>query len=269
MNQLELEIIQVLSSLKNDYGVLELKAEFEAEGSRLDELSRLKDVMGHVGLPLILKVGGVEAVTDIFNCLVVGCKCIIAPMAETAFALSKFVEAVDQFVPQDNDTEFAWNMETITAYRNLDSMFDVTKNTRLKALTVGRVDLTGSMGKDRAAVESEEIFAICRDTFSRARQHGMTTGLGGAISVKSVDFIRRLNQEKLIDKFETRKVVFHPDAINNAESAIMMAIRFELLWLKSKRRYYGGIKAEDESRIEMLEKRLADAPRMAPLKKAG
>lgn len=34
MNTLEYEMIEVLKKLKNDYGVFELKAEYENEGSR-------------------------------------------------------------------------------------------------------------------------------------------------------------------------------------------------------------------------------------------
>ena len=35
MNTIEYEMAEVLKSLKNDYGVFEIKAEFEAEGSRM------------------------------------------------------------------------------------------------------------------------------------------------------------------------------------------------------------------------------------------
>ena len=59
-----------------------------------------------------------------------------------------------------------------------------------------------------------------------------------------------------IDKYETRKIVYDKDAISNIEDGILAGVEFELLWLKSKRRYYHRIKIEDEKRIEMLEKRL-------------
>lgn len=58
MNKVEYEMIEVLKKLKNDFGVIEIKAEFEAEGSRMEELIRLKDVIGRVELPLLLKTGG-------------------------------------------------------------------------------------------------------------------------------------------------------------------------------------------------------------------
>jgi len=44
MNVLEYEMVEVLKKLKDDYGVFEIKAEFEAEGSRMEEMMRLKDV---------------------------------------------------------------------------------------------------------------------------------------------------------------------------------------------------------------------------------
>ncbi|NOX26540.1 MAG: citrate lyase beta subunit, partial [Deltaproteobacteria bacterium] len=59
-----------------------------------------------------------------------------------------------------------------------------------------------------------------------------------------------------IDKYETRKVVFPASSEKYGEAGILKAVEFELMWLKSKRRYYSRIKAEDEKRIEMIESRL-------------
>lgn len=261
MNKLEHEMINVLKTLRNDFGVIEIKCEFEAEGSRMDELMRLKDVSGRAGLPLIIKIGGVEAVTDIYNSLALGAHAIIAPMAETPFALSKFANVVKTMVPEDNrkDAEWFFNMETITAYENFDRMLEIPNFDMINGVTVGRVDLTGSMGLDRKSVDSDQILTICQNTFRKARAKKLSTGLGGAISTDSLPFVRTLISENLIDKFETRKVVFSPESAKYGEKAILKGIEFELLWLQSKRRYYSTIKAEDESRIAMIEKRLGKA----------
>ena len=129
MNVLEYEMIDLLKRLKNEYGVFEIKAEYENEGSRQVELMRLKDVAEKVNLPIILKIGGVEAVTDIYNALSLGVRGIIAPMAETAYAASKFLDAIDTFIPEDNqkDIEFAINIETITAYNNIEEILSLDK----------------------------------------------------------------------------------------------------------------------------------------------
>ena len=259
MNSIEYQMIEVLRELKEKFGVFEIKAEFEAEGSRIEELMRLKDVTSRVDLPIILKIGGVEAVTDIYNAITIGVKGVIAPMAETAFAVSKFLNAIETFVADDNrdDIDFAINIETITAFSNLDSMLALENIGLLHGVTVGRVDFVGSMGGDRCIVDSDKIFDYCKTIFAKSKEKGLKTGLGGAISTGSIDFIKRLQADALVDKFETRKVVFKSDSIlNDPEKAILKAVEFELLWLKSKRRYYHRIKSEDEHRIEMLEKRL-------------
>lgn len=258
MNVLEREMIAILKELKEKYGVFEIKAEFEAEGSRMEELMRLKDVTFAVQLPIILKIGGVEAITDVYNGLAIGVKGLIAPMAETPYALSKFLNTIKNFVPKDNaeDIEFAFNLETITAYENFDKMLELPDLNLLTSVTVGRVDLTSSMNKGRDYVDSDEVFEICETVFKKAKAKHLKTGLGGAISTNSIYFIERLNEMGVLGKFETRKVVFPADSIKYGEKGTLKAIEFELLWLKSKRRYYSGIKAEDEARIAMLEKRL-------------
>ena len=258
MNSIEREMVEVLKRLKDDFGVIEIKAEYENEGSRQDELMRLKDVAGKVDLPIIIKIGGVEAITDIYNAITLGVSGIIAPMAETKFAVSKFVNAVDTFVSEDNreDIEFAFNVETITAYNNIDDILSIENINLLSGVTIGRVDFTASMEKDRGFADSDEMLEYCTKIFQKSRAKGLKCGLGGAISTNSAGFINSLVDQNLIDKYETRKIVYHKDAIKNISEGILAGVEFELLWLKSKQRYYHRIKSEDEKRIEMLEKRL-------------
>jgi len=258
MNILEYEMIELLKKLKNEYGLFQIKAEYENEGSRQVELMRLKDVVDQVDLPIILKIGGVEAVTDMYEALSLGARGIIAPMAETAFAVSKFLNAIDIFVPEDNqkDIEFAVNIETITAYNNLDEILALDKISLLSSITVGRVDFTASLGTDRSFVNSDEMLKYCREIFRKAKEKGLKTALGGAISIASAPLIRALVAENLLDKYETRKCVYGKSGVENISAGLAEGIKFELLWLKSKRRYYHRIRNEDEKRIAMLEERV-------------
>ena len=257
MNVLEREMIQILNGLK-DLGCVKIKAEFEAEGTRMEELMRLKDVTTSVNLPIVMKIGGAEAVMDIYNCLSVGVASIVAPMVETPYALIKYEKMIDNMVAKDNaeDIDFYFNMETITAYNNFKAMMETPLLDQIQGVTIGRVDLSGSMGCDRSAVDGPKFLEIARNTFSQARAKGLKTAIGGAISVKSENFLKTLRDEKLLDNFETRKVVFDVNAVDNGEQIFKKALEFELLWLKSKRRYHSRVKVEDEARIEMLEKRL-------------
>lgn len=260
MNVLEKEMIEILKVLKSEFGVSEIKAEFEAEGSRMEELMRLKDVASAVGLSIILKIGGVEAITDIYNGLAIGVKGIIAPMVETPFALQKFLNTIKNYIAEDNaqDIDFAFNLETITGYENCDKILSLLDLPCIAGVTVGRVDLTASLGYDRSMVDSDFIFEICKNIFTKVKAKKLRTTLGGAISKSSEDFIKRLTDLKTLDKFETRKVVFPAQAIRHSGQAIKKALEFELSWLKSKRRYYSRVKSEDENRILILEKRLQE-----------
>ncbi len=185
-------------------------------------------------------------------------KTLIAPMAETPYALTKFLELIKNMIAEDNakDIEFAFNLETITGFQNIDKMLMLPDLSLLTGVTVGRVDLTGSMGLSRDAINtSEEVYGICEAIMAKAKKVGLKTGLGGGISKETLPIIQKLDEAGLLDKFETRKVVFPATSYKYGDAAILKALEFELLWLKSKRRYYSRIKVEDENRIVMLEKR--------------
>ena len=259
MNIIECKMVDALKEMRDSYAVVGVKAEFEAEGTRTEELMRLKEICMAAKVGLTLKIGGCEAVRDMYDARAVGVRYLVAPMVETAFALRKYLRAIDvAFTPDEQEKiDFLINVETIQSVQNFGHMLNLPEIGRLGGIVVGRVDLTGSMNLDRKAAETEKVFEITRNLLRGAREHRLTTVVGGAISVDALPFLRRLNEERLIDRYETRKVCFScPEALTDqAATGITRAVAFELLWLQNKRSYYRAISEEDDRRIEMLEAR--------------
>ncbi len=258
MNGLELRMINALIDLRENYHVIGVKAEFEAEGTRLEEAMRLKEVVSKAGLDLTVKIGGCEALLDMYQARVIGVSHIVGPMVETPYALKKYLGAVKMAFPEEERSEvkFLINLETIDAYRNFDRMLELEEIHELDGIVLGRVDMTGSIGKTREYVNSPELLEIARTAFEKAKARNMECVIGGGVSKETVPFIKQL-PEGYVDRYETRKIVFKcPEALNNDyEKGILKAVGFELMWLKNKRDYYKMIFEEDMHRIQMLEAR--------------
>lgn len=258
MNQIENRMVDVLLDLKENHHVIGVKAEFEAEGTRMEEALRLKDVVSRAGLDLTVKVGGCEALLDMYNARAIGVTHLVGPMVETPFALKKYLGAVRlAFPPEEREqVSFLVNIETIDAVRNFGRMLELPEIGELDGIVLGRVDLTGSIGKNREYVNSPEILGIAKDVLGRAKARGMQCVVGGGVSKETVPFIREL-PPGIVDRYETRKVIFScPGALSDGYAdGILKAVGFELMWLKNKRGYYEMIFREDEHRIEMLEAR--------------
>ena len=64
--------------------------------------------------------------------------------------------------------------------------------------------------------------------------------------------------KKLLDRYETRKIVFDANKTNDSiiQKGIIEANKFELMWLQNKKNYYTNIATEDDLRIVMLNSRV-------------
>lgn len=259
MNNLERRMMDMLKELKEKHYVCGVKAEFEAEGTRIEEAMRLKEIVSGAGLELTIKIGGCEALKDMYDARSIGVSAIVAPMIESAFALRKFLQASWIVFPKDErgEIKFMINIETDTAYNNLASIIGSEHIKDLDGVVIGRGDLSESYGHDRDYINSEEIFGYSVKILEEAKKKDLLCGIGGGVSADSLPFLRKLKRGQL-DFFETRKVQFKcPEAYEtqNASEGILKAVGFELMWLKNKQNYYGGISREDDHRISNLETR--------------
>ena len=252
-------MVETLIDLKQNHHVIGIKAEFEAEGTRLEEALRLKEVVTKSGLELTVKIGGCEALKDMYDAHIIGVNAIVAPMIESPYALKKYLLSTHlAFPPEERPgIDFLINIETITGFNHFNAMCELPEFKFLTGVVLGRVDMTGSMGLTREDINSEDVFALATHLASTLQFHKKKFIIGGGVSADSLPFFKRLPKDSLA-KFETRKVIFDAKKAlqdPHADKGLLKAVGFELMWLKNKRSFYKAIYCEDEQRIEMLETR--------------
>tara|TARA_R110000744_G_scaffold121499_1_gene226168 strand:- start:3663 stop:4433 length:771 start_codon:yes stop_codon:yes gene_type:complete len=234
----------ILEKLIND-GVVGVKQSFEDEGVLFDDVVKVKRLCDSVGVYVSVKIGGCEAISDINNCLLLDVSGIVAPMVESEFALQKFVEAVINNIDIDKREKmnFYINVESKTAYENLDKILSSPSSKLLTGIVVGRSDLTKSFGYGKQDVVSDKMCKVVTDILTQSKNYGFKTLMGGNIGSSSIDFIKKLHKKKLLNNIETRNIIIDLEKvkINELGDLIKNSLFFESSWLNYKADYYNKI----------------------------
>jgi hypothetical protein len=259
MNTREFKCTKILTDLIENEGLVGIKTSFEDEGASFNETIRLKEICNQSKTKVTLKIGGPEAIRDLKDSTVIGVKGLVAPMVESEFGLKKFIQAAKTHIPEDtlSSIQLNINVETITAVQNVEKMLSTIEASELYGITVGRVDLVSSMNKDRNYVNSDEVYKLVRGVFTKVKEKGLKACLGGAVSMDSLDFLKKLHSEGLLDKFETRYAMFDPSiTLKNLSRALSKAQMFEYEWLMAKHELYTAAANQDIKRIQMIQDRI-------------
>ena len=245
----------ILSSLK-EMGYSGIKVSFEDEGALYNEIITMRNLTANVGLELTVKIGGCEAKRDIIDCIDLNCDTIVAPMVESKFALNKFLKSLESC---NYSKKKGFNLETIQSYNNIKELSDLFDD--LDYITLGRHDFVKSLSKDSEHVDSEELYEIAEKlfTFVKNNHKNAKCYMGGNLSKNSINFIKKLIENNLLDAFESRYIIFNVDKLvdaKNLDKHIELAQLFEYEWLNLIRNRYLTQANKDFKRIETIKNKI-------------
>jgi len=228
--------------------IISLKGEFEAEGLSRDSVAAEAAFAVRNGLPYLVKIGGCEAKSDMRFLMMQGIRSVVAPMIESAFAMSKYQD----MLPEGAFDHVGVTIETVDAVERIDAILDA--GVKLNEVTVGRSDLTASYGgKD---VNGAQTVAMVKTVARAARERGMPTTMGGSVNAKTFDLLRQdAELRDLVTCVETRKCVMKVDSFLE-RGALEAAFAVEGALLDMQLTHYGALGDAARSRLQTLGARL-------------
>jgi 4-hydroxy-2-oxoheptanedioate aldolase len=234
---------------RNVYGrFASLKGEFEAEGLTREEVASEALFAARHGLDYLVKIGGCEAKSDIVYLQQIGVTSLVAPMVETPFAMSKYMD----MLPPEVFHHIGVTIETFTAVENIDAILDMGK--LLTDVTIGRSDLTASFGG--SGVECSGTIERVKITARAAKARGLKVTMGGSVSARTRDYLQTDSELRgLLDFIETRKAVIAIDSFVKP-GALEAAIEAELDLLRLRSVVLTRRGAEAKGRVEKMLERL-------------
>jgi 4-hydroxy-2-oxoheptanedioate aldolase len=248
------ELIKELKALSK-LGVVGIKQSFEDEGALQPDVLTMRRITEQLGLGLSVKIGGCEAKTDIEFCQSIGVDKIVAPMVETPFALTKFIESVINV----NDIEFYINIESFTAAENIKKILDSPSSKLLSGVVIGRSDLAKSFGLSKDQVDGDLISNTATRALKSISEYQLDTLMGGNLSPKSNKIVCDLYNKKLLKYIETRNVIIklNDTNIKTIPNIIKSALLFESNWLQYKAKSYINVGHSYINRSEIIKDRIS------------
>lgn len=254
MNSSFAELLEKLKILKEDFCASSLKLELETEIISTSEIDLANELSQEAGLDLTLKTSGASAVSDIFLARATGAHAILVPMVESGYALEKFFNNIENIYGENPSVKLLFNLETITALKNMDDILASSCIKNFDAIVFGRNDFCASLGKNSEFCGSEQVYSFVQDVLQKIKDTILELYIGGNVSKESESFLKQIENDKFTH-FETRKIVFDKKILKSSKDyakALDTALRFELLWLESK----PFVNPLDISRKAILEHRI-------------
>lgn len=248
----------MLRTLQSQYGLLSLKAGTEWEDMDYTEIEYLYS-LGEKRIPMLVKISGPEAKTDLRHLEAMGVTGILGPMIESEYALEKFVATTTALYDEGPmEPWIAINIETIEGYRKLDAILENPAFEPVDSVVIGRLDLSLSMHVDD--VDHPEVTAVTRDLADRVRRAGKHVSIGGFVNPGSAGGLREMN----VDRINTLNVLFDLNRVEDAYASVRKAIEFEIGYYDSLTRINPAREAFYRSRVEISRKKLEKAAGPAP-----
>ena len=246
----EIDLYKSLLNLKKRYKIKGIKAEFEAEGSSNENISKLRALTNKVDVELHTKIGGVEAINDIYSSIECGVDGIIAPMVETGFALVKFIESIKKLNLKKKPF-LSINIESETGLKNIDDILKRSNNF-INNITVGRSDLSMSYFNKKIDQNSQliekNIFIISK----KAKKFNLSCTVGGGVNKQTVDLYKNNRNISLVKKIETRKVIFEKNIFLKDYKPLYNAVDFETKYILYKKEILDLKMKSEISRLSKL-----------------
>ena len=249
----ENNLFKNLKILKKKFSIQGIKTEFEAEGSNQFDIYKLRSLTNKLDIKLYIKIGGVEAINDIYFCVEVGADGIIAPMVESKFAIKKFIDSISKLKLRKKP-HLSINIETINAVNKIEEIIKLAKG-NINNITIGRSDLSSSYFKDNISQNSliieNKIFLVSK----KAVQSRLTCTVGGGIDMNTIKLYRNNKNINLVNKLETRKVIFLKSTMLRNSNPLNAALDFEKNYVLYKKEI-NNLKLKSEiSRLTKLQTR--------------
>lgn len=241
-----------LFKLAESHGISGLKTGTEVEDMGFDEIAFLAEVAREI-VPVTLKIGGPEARNDMRKALSLEISTILAPMIETLYALTNFVEtATELLLPYDHAPALAINIESFTAIQNFDQMLESKAASVLSQVTVGRSDLSRSM---HLPIDDPEVTAAALSVIKKVNNRSLISSLGGGLSLEN---ITHLTQQLPPVQFNTRHTIFRnsPGFRKNPAARLYQGLLFEEQLYSTMSEVFPDKREHYLKRAEILSRRM-------------
>jgi 4-hydroxy-2-oxoheptanedioate aldolase len=243
-----------LSQLKRGFGAFGVKTSFEDEGASVNNMHLLRNLTTKNKMKLITKIGGAEAKTDLKmakNVIVDG---VVGPMIESRFAFDKYV----QTIKNSGLSTHGINIESKQAVQNIDDILGSENIDAIDYVCIGRTDMASSYNLTRNDINGDKICKIITSVAEKIKSKNLKVYMGGSVDVQSLEFVKQMYKNELIDCIETRYVMFMLDEylLNNFTQAFTIANKFEQEYMRHLADQHAEEAEAYMSRVELVKKRV-------------